>query len=238
MALIYVAINDQWHWLLVTLVSWFFIGMVGSSITLHRLLSHRSFRTYPWLEKFLTFISVYTTMGSTLSWAALHRFHHKNADENHDPHTPNIDKKFNLKQGLKIWFGYGWTTSSVDIRTLCKDLIDDPLHCWIHLNYFKIIIVTSIILILIDPYLWVFVYAIPACMVQHVAGITNVLGHSHGYRNFETNDLSTNSWICNLFTLGEGWHNNHHADPSKYYLGHKWWEWDLMGRVIQLIRIN
>ena len=94
------------------------------------------------------------------------------------------------------------------------------------------------LLILINPVLWLFVYVVPASMTVHLIGVVNVLGHRHGYRNHDTPDRSTNSWIANIVSLGDGWHNNHHARGNNYYAGEKWWEWDLMGSLIKLIKID
>jgi stearoyl-CoA desaturase (Delta-9 desaturase) len=46
------------------------------------------------------------------------------------------------------------------------------------------------------------------------AGVINGLCHAKGYRNFETDDASTNLWPIGLFVAGEELHNNHHAFPS------------------------
>jgi stearoyl-CoA desaturase (delta-9 desaturase) len=41
-------------------------------------------------------------------------------------------------------------------------------------------------------------------------------------------------WIA-LLTMGEGWHNNHHAFPRAAVLRFKWWQIDLSGAVILLL---
>ena len=46
------------------------------------------------------------------------------------------------------------------------------------------------------------------------AGVINGLCHAKGYRNFETDDASTNLWPIGLFVAGEELHNNHHAFPT------------------------
>ena len=46
------------------------------------------------------------------------------------------------------------------------------------------------------------------------AGVINGLCHAKGYRNFETDDASTNLWPIGLFIAGEELHNNHHAFPT------------------------
>jgi sn-2 palmitoyl-lipid 9-desaturase len=56
--------------------------------------------------------------------------------------------------------------------------------------------------------------------------LVNSACHLWGYRNFETAGSSRNNWIVATLTLGEGWHNNHHADPSRTRHGLKLWEVD------------
>jgi stearoyl-CoA desaturase (Delta-9 desaturase) len=41
-----------------------------------------------------------------------------------------------------------------------------------------------------------------------------------------TGDDSRNNWLLAFFTMGEGWHNNHHAYQSSVRQGFKWWEID------------
>ena len=61
--------------------------------------------------------------------------------------------------------------------------------------------------------------------------------HLWGYRNYATNDDSRNNPIIGLIAAGEGWHNNHHADPSSARHGHKWWEFDLTWQVIRVLML-
>ena len=79
-------------------------------------------------------------------------------------------------------------------------------------------------------------YLAPAALVLLVGGSVNVLGHTWGYRNHETTDLSRNNIILGYLMWGEGWHNNHHAEPANPYLGCRWWEIDISGWVISLIK--
>jgi len=233
---IWYAVNtSQYYLFAVAFLAWFILGPITSVITMHRLLTHRSFRTYPWLERTLCYISVISTIGPTLSWVALHRQHHAKADTEHDPHSSYKDDTFSIKEAIKVWFGYDWNVPNIPVKFV-KDLIRNKTHKFIFNNYFKIIFAFSAIVILIDPVLWLFVYVVPVSMTVHLIGLVNVLGHLHGYRTYETSDHSTNSWLANLVSLGDGWHNNHHAKPYKWYAGEKWWEWDLMGLIIKAIK--
>jgi stearoyl-CoA desaturase (delta-9 desaturase) len=37
---------------------------------------------------------------------------------------------------------------------------------------------------------------------------------------------------------GEGWHNNHHADPMNWRFGQKWWQIDVTAYIIKLMRFK
>ena len=62
--------------------------------------------------------------------------------------------------------------------------------------------------------------------VWHITRAVNSLSHLFGYRNYETNDHSRNNWFVAIITGGEGWHNNHHHDPTSASVQHRWWELD------------
>jgi stearoyl-CoA desaturase (delta-9 desaturase) len=71
--------------------------------------------------------------------------------------------------------------------------------------------------------------------VLHGTWAVNSLAHLYGYRNYETRDQSTNNWLVALIAHGEGWHNNHHADPRSAAHGHRWWEFDMSWWVIRFL---
>jgi stearoyl-CoA desaturase (delta-9 desaturase) len=57
-----------------------------------------------------------------------------------------------------------------------------------------------------------------------------------GTRRFQSSDYSTNNLPIALVSLGEGWHNNHHAFPTSARHGLAWWEFDASWIVITLMR--
>jgi stearoyl-CoA desaturase (delta-9 desaturase) len=162
--------------------------------------------------------------------------HHQHSDKIYDPHCPYVDGKFNIIQSIKVFFGYDWQIPNIPVNYV-KDLMRDKTHKIIFNNYFKIIFAGVFVLFLINPLLVLYLYCLPATLTVITIGVVNVLGHGHGYRNYDTEDSSTNSWIASIITLGEGWHNNHHAKPNQYYVGEKWYELDIMGLIIKLIRV-
>jgi fatty-acid desaturase len=63
--------------------------------------------------------------------------------------------------------------------------------------------------------------------VWHITWSVNSITHLWGYRSFDTPDDSRNNWLVALVSNGEGWHNNHHADPRCATHGRRWWELDV-----------
>ena len=80
-------------------------------------------------------------------------------------------------------------------------------------------------------------FSFPSVIVLLMSGLTNYVAHTP-WLGYQTHDCgrATNAWWMALFNCGEGWHNNHHHDPSKYTNKEKWWEFDLAGTVIGLVK--
>jgi fatty-acid desaturase len=85
--------------------------------------------------------------------------------------------------------------------------------------------------------LFVWGAALRTVVVWHLTWSVNSVTHIWGYRNYDTPDHSRNNVIVALLVSGEGWHNNHHADPSSARQGHMWWELDLVWLVIRLLML-
>jgi stearoyl-CoA desaturase (delta-9 desaturase) len=219
-----------WVYLLISLLTYWTIGVLGINVGYHRLISHRSFKTPVWIEKPLAIIGVLTTVGSPLAWVAVHRQHHRAPETPQDPHSPYIIGNWHA------WFGL-WDLVRLDLK-LVRDLRSDSFYKWTHKNYIWIIASYCVLLALINPWLVIFAYCIPACLCLHSTSAIIVIAHRHGYKTHACKDESRNSWIANIITLGEGWHNNHHAKPYAWNNWEKWWEWDLPSLVIRLIRIK
>jgi stearoyl-CoA desaturase (delta-9 desaturase) len=62
--------------------------------------------------------------------------------------------------------------------------------------------------------------------VWHVTFSVNSLSHLVGRQPYITGDQSRNNWVIALLTMGEGWHNNHHAYQASVRQGFRWWEFD------------
>jgi len=220
--------TGQWWLLLTALLVYWTMGILGINIAFHRLLSHRSFSTSPVIEKILSVIGVLTSVGSPLAWVAIHRQHHRCTERLGDPHSPYLIGNF------RAWFGI-WPTIRLDLK-LVRDLREQPFQKKLHKHYLYIILLYCGLLAIINPWLIVFAYCLPACLCLHSSSAIIVIAHRHGYKTHQISDESRNSWIANLITMGEGWHNNHHAKPYRWSNWEKWWEWDIPAVIIWLIK--
>jgi len=225
----YAIATAQYHYLLIALIFYWVTGTLGINVAYHRLLSHRSFQTNKYIEKFLSLIGVITTVGSPMAWIAVHRQHHRSCERPGDPHSPYLIGNW------RAWFGI-WDLNKLDLK-LVRDIRKDEFHKWVHANYIYIILFYCVLLAIIDPMLIIFAYCIPACLCLHSSSAIIVIAHKHGYKTYELkHDQSRNSWIANIITLGEGWHNNHHAKPYAWSNWEKWWEWDIPSLIIKVIK--
>lgn len=213
----------QW---LVTLFVYFLLACIGVVVTFHRLLAHKAFNPPKWFLYAGLFLGTLSLIGSSISWVALHRQHHRFTDKPQDPHAPKH------KGILRTLWGVMLETPNVKYAV---DLVRDPMHSFLHKWYFVIHLVCMISLYLIDPFSLVYAYLAPIALVWTIGGLVNVLNHKFGYRNHETNDDSTNFIVTGYIYWGDGWHNNHHANPSKANLQVNWWEFDTSGRIIELV---
>ena len=205
-------------WLFLGIICFLWFGIVGVNVALHRYYSHKSFKTTNFKEKILLWSSVYTGLGSPAMWCSVHRMHHTYADTDKDPHNPRINGI------MRTWFAI-WPNMTIPKRFFLP-FVKNRMMRWIHNNYFLINFTTLILLCLIDIRLAAMMYCLPVVGCFHGAAAIGVIPHYMGYKRYKTNDESRNSWLASILSLGEGWHNNHHANPGRWYQGEQWWEFD------------
>ncbi len=228
LAFVWAILNGSTHLWAISLLLYLLFATVGGTITYHRLLSHKSFKSPKWFEYFGSILGALGGNGSGLAWAAVHREHHRFTDTEKDPHAPEY-KGFFRVQFLSM-------LDEPNIKYV-PDLLRSKFHVFVHKNYWLInlaYIAACYILAGTDGI--IFGYFVPTLLVWHAGSSINTVNHRLGYRNYETKDWSTNNFVTGLLVSGEGWHNNHHAQPANSRFGHKWWEFDLGYLIIKLVQ--
>jgi len=231
------------------------VHVFGQAINLcyHRLLTHRSARVPKWLERPFVVAALCCLQDTPGKWVATHRFHHNHSDETDDPHTPLV--RF-------LWAHVGWlmvrntATSNIDMyRRYARDVLEDPFYMalekrpiwiWIWLAHAVAFFATGLAIgwasgslsegIQFGCSLLVWGVFVRTVLVWHITWSVNSLTHMFGYRNHDTEENSRNNWLVALVACGEGWHNNHHADPACCTVRNRWWELDVTYLEIRLLR--
>jgi stearoyl-CoA desaturase (delta-9 desaturase) len=221
----------------------------GLTIGFHRLFTHRAFKPAHATKVAFAILGMMAAQGPLLFWVASHRRHHAYSDTKDDCHSPCMHGTDFIGQVKGLWHAhFGWMLKGeiTNVPMFAKDLLQDPVL--IKLNRFYL--------------LWVCLgMVIPALMAWAITGTTsgavegllwgglfriffvhqitwglNSLNHVFGSRRYACEDQSRNiGWLA-LVTMGEGWHNNHHAYPSSARFGHKWWELDVGYAIIQVLK--
>jgi fatty-acid desaturase len=229
-----------WSGLITCVILVFVTGALGITACYHRLLTHRSFKTPKWVEYVLTCFGCLALQGGPISWVATHRLHHKESDEEPDPHTPLVSF---------LWSHIGWllfTDPQLDrydkLRRFAKDLDKDRVIRFFQKTFVPIYLAFAALLFLVGTLIggWylglsllVWGTFVRTVWVWHATWLVNSATHLWGYRNYITKDNSRNTWWVALITFGEGWHNNHHADQRSAAHGHRWFEFDLTYWIIR-----
>jgi fatty-acid desaturase len=210
-------------------------GSLGIGMGYHRLLTHRSYKTPKWVEYFLTICATLALEGGPIFWVATHRIHHQNSDSEGDPHSPR-DGKWWSHMGW-ILMGEAMHHNTSTLARYTPDLARDKFHVWITKYHWLPLTILGIILLAVGgwPYLfWGIFWRVT--MGLHITWLVNSATHLWGSRRFKTTDDSTNNWWVALLAFGEGWHNNHHANPTSARHGLAWYEVDLNWYGISFLR--
>lgn len=216
--------NSEWAYLVIG-IALAIVCQIFASISLHRYLAHKSFKTGYIRDIFLRYVTIWTGLGPSIMWVIAHRHHHAHSDTDQDFQNPRIIG------GLRSWFTiYPKLYFSPKWG---KDLYNNKHNRFIYNHFWKIQFSLYVILFAINPYLCFTILALPAVACFHGAASIGVLTHTWGYRPDKSNDSSTNNWLANIMMPGEGWHNHHHARPGDYRYGHRWWEWDPPAFIIE-----
>jgi len=215
-------------------VMWLLTG-VGITVGYHRLFTHRSFRATAPARAALAVLASMAGQGGVISWAGLHRRHHEFSDIPGDPHSPNLfgETRRARLRGL-VHAHYTWMIRHdyPSIVHYAPDLLRDPAlvridglyHLWVVLGLALPAVVVGLVrgswMGVLSGFLWGGV--IRMFVLGQIIWSINSFLHQMGSRRFDTPEHSHNSALLAPLTLGESWHNNHHAFPGSASFGLAW----------------
>jgi stearoyl-CoA desaturase (delta-9 desaturase) len=218
----------HWHDLIVFAIVYLLTGL-GVTVGFHRHLTHRSFKTSRLLRGILAALGSAAIEGPVISWVADHRKHHVYSDDEGDPHSPHVGHGGGLRGTLRglAHAHIGWLflhTERGSKKRYAPDLLEDPVIAFVDRTFFLWVALGLAVPFGLGVALGGTVVAgltgllwgggVRIFLLHHVTYSVNSLCHVFGRQTFSTRDESRNlGWLA-LPTLGEAWHNNHHAFPT------------------------
>lgn len=224
------------------------VTCLGVTVGFHRLLAHRSFRANRPLRIALAVTGTMAVEGSALTWVAQHRKHHAHTEREGDPHSP-------FRYGTGFWpqlkglvyahVGWFFDSHPSEPERWAPDLLADrdmlivskTSHVWSAASLAIPFLIGWAATATLSGGLLAFLWGglVRMMVLHHVTWSTNSLCHMFGRRPFQTADHSSNFAPLAVLSLGESWHNAHHAFPSSARHGVDRGQLDATARVIRVL---
>jgi len=226
---------------LVFAVMWI-VPQLGITVGYHRMETHKGFKAHPWVRGFLLVSGALALQGEVSGWVLNHRVHHHYEDR------PGIDIHSPLEfPGLKglLWAHMGWLLFRFErpaqFRTSVR-MEADPLVRWQRRWYPALAASSFVIPFAVAGWDGLLVAGVlRVVVVLHVTWSVNSVCHKWGKPAVDSEgtaylgDDSRNNRLVEVLALGEGYHSNHHAQPTWAFHGWKRFSFDPSKWVIQAL---
>ena len=237
------------HWsdVIVFLIGYVLTGL-GVTVGFHRHLTHRAFKAKRQLRVTLAIMGSMALQGPVITWVADHRRHHAFADKEGDPHSPWLFGTTPAAVARGFWHShFGWMVHHdlTNPARFAPDLladsdiarVDRQFPAWTALSLLAPAVLGGVLSWSWWGALTAFFWAglVRVGVLQHVTWSVNSICHMIGTRPWTVRDRSTNFWPLAIATMGESWHNLHHADPTCARHGVGRGQLDMSARIIWIL---
>jgi stearoyl-CoA desaturase (delta-9 desaturase) len=220
----------------------------GVTVGFHRYFTHRAFRAKRWLRVTLAVAGSMAIQGSVIQWVSDHRKHHRFSDRDGDPHSPwryGRSARALTKGFFYSHMGWLFDWEKTSEKRYAPELMADKVIHWVSKTFPMWVAVSLLIPPLVGGlWSWSWWGALTAffwgslvrvALLHHVTFAINSVCHIKGRRPFKTRDSSQNVWWLALPSMGESWHNFHHAEPTSARHGVRFGEIDTSAMVIKVM---
>jgi stearoyl-CoA desaturase (delta-9 desaturase) len=199
----------------------------GITVGFHRLFTHKSYKPNRAVKVFWAVAGSMAIQGPVIRWVADHRKHHKFSDRDGDPHSPwryGTDLKA-LTKGF--WYAHMmwlFNPEQTPQRKYAPDLMKDPdlvriskqFPMWVAVSLLLPAVLGGLLTMSWQGAVTAFFWGslVRVSLLHHVTWSVNSICHTIGERPFLSRDKSANVWWLAIPSMGESWHNLHHADPT------------------------
>jgi len=228
-------------------VGFYVVVAHGLSVGFHRLFTHRAFQASRPLKVALAVLGSMSFQGSVIGWVADHRRHHQFADRPGDPHSPvrpSSQRFGRLRGAIHAHLGWFYEQGSTDRQKYAADMLADRDLVIIDRLFVPLCVVTLVVPFGIGyaitgnfgdgvaAFLWAGVLRVG--LWHHVTWATNSLCHLFGKQPFKGADAARNVPVLAVISMGESFHNAHHAFPSSARMGVDRFQIDTSASLIRL----
>jgi stearoyl-CoA desaturase (delta-9 desaturase) len=227
---------------------WYTVTCLGATVGFHRYFTHGAFKAKRPVRVALAVIGSMAVQGPILHWVADHRRHHAFSDKEGDPHSPWLFGTSPAALARGFWHAHlGWVLNRdlTNQERFAPDLLADPAIRRVHRLFGPMTAVTLLVPAAMGGLItWSWWGAVTAffwaglvriTFLHHITWSVNSVCHIIGDRPFAARDRSANFWPLAILSMGESWHNLHHADPSCARHGVKRGQVDISARVIWIM---
>ncbi|WP_285484343.1 acyl-CoA desaturase [Amycolatopsis sp. NBRC 101858] len=228
----------------------YFLTGLGVTIGFHRYFTHGAFKANRGLRIALALTGSMAMQGPVIGWVADHRRHHAFADRDGDPHSPWRFGSTPAALARGFWHAHmGWLfdREKTNAQRFAPDLLADRdiarINGWFPALTVVTLLTPALLGGLISMSWWgaltAFFWAglVRVALLHHVTWSVNSLCHMIGDRPYAARDKSANFWPLAIASMGESWHNSHHADPTGARHGVRRGQLDMSARLIRLFEI-
>jgi stearoyl-CoA desaturase (delta-9 desaturase) len=228
-------------------IGFYFLTGLGVTIGFHRYFTHGAFKANRGLRIALAVAGSMAMQGPVIGWVADHRRHHAYADREGDPHSPWRFGTSPAALAKGFWHAHmGWLFSreQTNAHRFAPDLLADAditrVNRWFPALTVATLLAPALLGGVITMSWWgaftAFFWAslVRVAVLHHVTWSVNSLCHMIGDRPFAARDKSANFWPLAIVSMGESWHNSHHADPTGARHGVRRGQLDMSARIIWL----
>ncbi|MBX3653771.1 MAG: acyl-CoA desaturase [Ramlibacter sp.] len=227
-----------WASFFVFLASTGSVLLLGHSLGSHRKLIHDSFQCPKWLEYTLVYLGVQVGLAGPLGLLRQHdlRDYAQRLPECHDY----------LRHGRSLlvdcWWQLNCDLKLANPPTLHLEarIAEDRFYQFLERTWMTQQLPAATAFYFLGGWslvFWGVCARVTACVLGH--WLIGYFAHNHGQMHFEVRGAAVqgrNIPFTSLLTMGECWHNNHHAFPGSACLGLYPGEWDPGWWVLSLLR--
>ena len=218
------------------------VPQLGITVGYHRMETHNGLKVHPWVRAALLVSGAMAVQGEVSGWVLNHRVHHHFQDQpGLDPHSP---LEYPGIRGL-MWAHVGWLLFRFErppqYRTSAR-MEADALVRWQRRWYVALVVASFAIPFALAGWSGLLVAGfLRVVFVLHITWSVNSVCHAWGRRardsdgNVYLADDSRNNIVVGILGLGEGYHSNHHAQPTWAFHGWKRFSFDPSKWVIQVL---